>query len=109
MSQGHDLSVAWAFDALDGMEQLAYGVHLEQCPTCRGDVEDIQVAAELLSEGVVLTPPAWLRSRVLAVTELAPEVASHPQAHAPEPEPAPVEHPGGEHRRRRWFGRRGDS
>lgn len=106
MSHGHDLSVAWAFDALDdGMEKLAYGAHLELCSTCRGDVEDIQEAAELLSEGVELTPPGWLRSRVLAVTELAPAVAVHPQA--PEPEPAPVERPGGEHRRRRWFGREG--
>lgn len=105
MSQGHDLSVGWAFDALEGMEELAYGAHLEQCPTCRDDVEDILDAAELLSVGVELTPPTWLRSRVLAVTELAPEVVAHPHGH--EPEPAPAERAGGEHRRRRWLGRRG--
>jgi hypothetical protein len=99
MSLVHDMSVAYALDGLDGIERLRFEGHLAQCAGCREDVDDVRDAAELLSVGIELTPPADLRAQVVAL------------AQRPAAEPDPGEHPGttpdaahAPSRRRRWFG-----
>lgn len=99
-SQVHDMCVAYALSGLDPIDRLRYEAHLVDCATCRGDVDDVRDAAELLSVGIELAPPDGLRERVLAVTELAAEPTRQATKTTPEPTPAPS-------RRRRWFGNGG--
>ncbi|WP_114423824.1 zf-HC2 domain-containing protein [Nocardioides houyundeii] len=97
MNDVHDRSAAFALDGLDGLDRLSYESHLTQCPRCRGDVEDLRDAAELLSAGIELPVPISVRERVQAVTRTAPEPLYQDQV--PDADAA-----GGRPRRRRWFG-----
>src|SRR5690606_6710987 len=93
----HDMSVAYALEGLDGIERLRFEGHLVECADCRGDVDDVRDAAELLSAGIELAPPASVRDRVSALTDL-PVAAAAATEDSPDAEEAA---PG---RRRRWFG-----
>ncbi|WP_110181041.1 zf-HC2 domain-containing protein [Nocardioides solisilvae] len=92
----HDMSVAYALEGLEGIERLRFEGHLVQCAECRGDVEDVRDAAELLSVGIELAPPASLRTQVEDLTRL-PVAAAAATEDTPGESPAPA-------RRRRWFG-----
>jgi anti-sigma-K factor RskA len=63
----HELSAAYALDALDGDDQVRFEAHLAQCEECQGDVASFQGAAAALAYDVdVPAPPDSLRERVLA-------------------------------------------
>ena len=62
----HALSGAYAVDALDDLERVAFERHLAECPECRAEVASLQEAASTLAETTALEPPAALRDRVLA-------------------------------------------
>jgi anti-sigma-K factor RskA len=63
----HDLTAAFALDALDERDRDAYEEHLARCASCRDELAGLQGAVTALAyaaEGPA--PPAALRGRVLA-------------------------------------------
>jgi len=77
----HDLSAAYALDALDADELEAFEEHLARCPECRENVATFQrVAADLAYDVDAPEPPAALRGRILnqAAAE-RPRVVSLPR------------------------------
>jgi len=63
----HELSAAYALDALDPAERDAYEQHLARCAECREAVAAFQdVAADLAYEADAPPPPPALRDRILA-------------------------------------------
>jgi anti-sigma-K factor RskA len=62
----HDLTAAYALDALDAEESREYEVHLAQCARCREELSSLQAAATALAWAVdAPVPPAALRGRIL--------------------------------------------
>jgi anti-sigma-K factor RskA len=62
----HELSAAYALDALDTDERRAFEEHLGECESCRADVAEFWGTAALLAYGAPASaPPAGLRDRVL--------------------------------------------
>jgi anti-sigma-K factor RskA len=62
----HDLTAAYALDALDPDEAEAYERHLSQCEECRAQLAELNEAAASLSFGAVApAPPARLRASIL--------------------------------------------
>jgi anti-sigma factor RsiW len=62
----HDLTAAYALDALDPGEQRAYEQHLAACEACRAELARLQEAAGALAYGAPAPPPpAALRERIL--------------------------------------------
>ena len=62
----HDLTPAYALDALDPDERRAYEEHLAGCERCRGDLAELGEtvgALGLAAEGPA--PPEALRDRIL--------------------------------------------
>jgi anti-sigma-K factor RskA len=67
----HELTAAYALDALDERERSAYEDHLEACADCRRDLASfVETAAALAYAEAGDAPPQELRSRILtAATE----------------------------------------
>ena len=62
----HDLTAAYALDALDADETLAYEAHLAQCERCREELASLSESATALAWAVdAPAPPVALRDRVL--------------------------------------------
>jgi anti-sigma-K factor RskA len=62
----HELTAAYALDALDADERSAYEAHLDECDRCRADLRDLGEtvgALGLATEGPA--PPDALRDRIL--------------------------------------------
>ena len=63
----HELSAAYALDALDGDELEAYETHLAGCERCREDVASFRATASALAYDVDLPPlPETLEHRIVA-------------------------------------------
>jgi anti-sigma-K factor RskA len=63
----HELSAAYALDALDGDEREAYETHLAGCNRCRDDVATFRATAGALAYDVDLPPlPETLEHRIIA-------------------------------------------
>jgi anti-sigma-K factor RskA len=63
----HELSAAYALDALDGDELEAYETHLAGCERCREEVAAFRATASALAYDVDLrAPPETLEHRILA-------------------------------------------
>jgi anti-sigma factor RsiW len=63
----HNLTPAYALDALDEAEELAYEAHLAGCAHCRQELASLREAAGLLAYAVdAPAPPDALRGRILA-------------------------------------------
>lgn len=82
MSDIHALSGAYAVDALDEFERVAFERHLAHCTHCRSEVDGLREASALFAEMTAQEPPAALRDRVLAevatVRPLPPVLAAVP-------------------------------
>src|SRR5262245_59797126 len=65
MSDIHTLSGAYALDAVDDIERMAFARHLEECPACVQEVAELAETAARLADAATVTPPARLRARVL--------------------------------------------
>jgi anti-sigma-K factor RskA len=62
----HDLTAAYALDALDADETEAYERHLSQCEECREQLAELNEGAAALAFGSVApAPPARLRAAIL--------------------------------------------
>jgi anti-sigma-K factor RskA len=62
----HELSAAYALDALEGKDLEAFEEHLARCAECRENVTTFQrVAAELAYDVDAPEPPGGLRDRIL--------------------------------------------
>ncbi len=54
----HELTAAYALDALDAAEERAYEEHLARCPRCREELASLTETAGALAYGVEpATPP----------------------------------------------------
>lgn len=62
----HHLGAAYALDALDERERLAFEAHYSSCEICRTDVREFRATAADLACLTTSNPPADLRARVLA-------------------------------------------
>lgn len=62
----HDLTAAYAVDALDADERREYEAHLARCETCRNELATLSEAASSLAYAVEApAPPPQLRERIL--------------------------------------------
>jgi anti-sigma-K factor RskA len=62
----HDLTAAYALDALDPDEAREYEAHLARCEMCRAQLAELSEGATALAYGVEApAPPPELRARVL--------------------------------------------
>jgi anti-sigma-K factor RskA len=62
----HELSAAYALDALDRVDRQRFEEHLAQCGECRDDVASFQATAAALAYDVdAPAPPDALRERIL--------------------------------------------
>lgn len=69
----HAMVGAYALDALDHHEQVAFEAHLAGCPSCSDELAEFSATAERLGSAVALTPPASLRATVLAAVATTPQ------------------------------------
>jgi len=74
----HELSAAYALDALDGGDLRAYEAHLARCKQCRADVASLREAATSLAYGVepVAAPEGLERRIVTAARAERPNVVA---------------------------------
>jgi anti-sigma factor RsiW len=69
----HELTAAYALDALDENERQAYEAHLGECDDCRAELASLSGTVGALAyaaEGPV--PPAGLRSRIVTAARAQP-------------------------------------
>ncbi|MCE9622361.1 MAG: anti-sigma factor [Actinomycetia bacterium] len=80
----HHLAAAYALDAVDADERIAFEAHYHDCEVCSHDVRDFRATVAALGELSVTAPPPDLKARVLqqvAVTrQLSPHVAARDSA-----------------------------
>lgn len=70
----HDLTAAYALDALDAEERAAYEAHLADCARCREELAAFSQSAEALAVAASgPEPPADLRARILAGAGAEPQ------------------------------------
>ena len=63
----HELTAAYALDALDENERRTFEEHLSGCARCREELADLSQTAALLAHGApAAMPPPRLRERILA-------------------------------------------
>jgi anti-sigma-K factor RskA len=68
----HELTAAYALDALDEEERRVFEEHLSGCARCREELAHLGQTAALLAHGApAATPPPALRERILAETRPA--------------------------------------
>ncbi|WP_426509232.1 anti-sigma factor [Dactylosporangium sp. McL0621] len=83
----HALVGAYALDAVDDLERVAFERHLRDCPACSAEVAELRETATRLAGPVAEAPPPRLRGAVLA------QIASTPQERI-RPAPAQRREPG---------------
>jgi anti-sigma-K factor RskA len=77
---------SYLLGALPPEEREGFAAHLEACPVCRRDVEELGVAADALPISVPsVAPPPALRARIMAVVESEAELLAAAGEHAGEP------------------------
>jgi anti-sigma-K factor RskA len=91
--QWADTAGAYVLGALDDHEREAFEAHMSGCATCRGEVEQLRVAADSLPAGVPqFAPPPALKDRIMAIVNAEAELlaAAGRDADRP-PAPAPAQ------------------
>jgi anti-sigma-K factor RskA len=74
----HHLAGAFALHALDDIDARRFERHLDDCPTCREEVDSFGPAIEHLADAVALDPPPRLRGAVLAEVDRTRQVSPLP-------------------------------
>ncbi|MFV0285329.1 MAG: anti-sigma factor domain-containing protein [Demequina sp.] len=88
----HTLAASYAIDALDPAERDEFEAHLADCAECRDEVASLALAVEELATSHEVTPPASLRSSVMARIERTaqvPPLLAPPSAPAAQNAPSP--------------------
>lgn len=62
----HHLSAAYALDALDERERMAFEAHYPSCEVCRADVLDFRATLAHLATATSTPAPAAMKDRVMA-------------------------------------------
>jgi anti-sigma-K factor RskA len=70
----HTLSGAFALNALSTEEAAEFTTHLEQCPSCREEVRELQGVAARLGALEAAAPPTALKARILAAADQQPQL-----------------------------------
>ena len=70
----HTLAGAYALDALSPEEATDFATHLEQCPSCREEVREMQEVAARMGAVEATPPPSALKARVLAAADHQPQL-----------------------------------
>ncbi|CAM3172209.1 anti-sigma factor [Nocardioides dubius] len=83
MNDIHALTGAYAIDALDDAERIAFEAHLDECEDCRTEVAELTETATLLSGLASTEPPAGQRAAVLAAISTVRPLPPLPQQDAP--------------------------
>ena len=87
----HHLAAAYALDALDADERIAFEAHYHDCGVCSHDVGDFRATLAAMGELSATAPPADLKARVLqqaaATRQLSPRVTNKVSAWAPSRRP----------------------
>lgn len=73
-SELHLLAGAYALDAVDDVERARFERHLQTCPQCQLEVDEMRATAAKLGEAETLPAPPQLRDAVLS------QIATTPQA-----------------------------
>jgi hypothetical protein len=82
---------SYLLDALPADERDGFAAHLEACPVCRHDVEELALAAEALPLSVPqVAPPAALKDRIMAVVDSESELLAAAGEGADVPRRAPA-------------------
>jgi anti-sigma-K factor RskA len=76
----HHLGAAYALDALDERERVAYEQHYSACEICRTDVREYRATAAELGALTVASPGADLKSRVMAEVASTRQLSPLPSA-----------------------------
>jgi anti-sigma-K factor RskA len=88
----HHLAAAYALDALDADERIAFEAHYHDCHVCSHDVGDFRATLATLGELSVTVPPTDMKARVLqqiSVTrQLSPLVSARSLAARPTRRPS---------------------
>jgi anti-sigma-K factor RskA len=74
----HELSGAYALDALDDAERERFERHLRRCPACAEDVRRMTSTATAMAMAVAAEPPAGLKERVLTAAAATPQLPPLP-------------------------------
>ena len=69
----HALGGAYALDAVDDLERVAFDRHLAECETCALEVAEYRETVTRLAEGAWSVPPPRMRERVLARAAATPQ------------------------------------
>jgi anti-sigma-K factor RskA len=92
---------SYVLHALPDDEYRDFTSHLDECPDCRREIADLQMAADALPLATdQIAPPPELKDRIMAVVRAEAELLTAAGARADEPPPA---EPRTE--RRRWWSR----
>ncbi len=70
----HALGGAYALDAVDDLERVAFDRHLAECEACTIEVAEYRETATRLAEGSWSVPPPRMREQVLARAAATPQV-----------------------------------
>jgi Anti-sigma-K factor rskA/Putative zinc-finger len=70
----HELSGAYALDALADAERERFERHLQRCPACADDVRQMTSTATAMAMAVAADPPPGLKERVLAAAAATPQL-----------------------------------
>lgn len=70
----HALGGAYALDAVDDLERVAFERHLTDCETCAMDVAEYRETLTRLAEGAWSVPPPQMREQVLARAAATPQL-----------------------------------
>lgn len=100
----HSLAAAYALDALDDDERVAFEAHLASCETCPAELGEFADVVGQLAEATSVGAPADVRDRVLARigdTDQVPAAVTAPQQSPPPEHPAAPVVSLARHRRRK--------
>ena len=70
----HALGGAYALDAVDDLERVAFDRHLRECETCALEVAEYRETVTRLADGTWSVPPPRLREQVLARAAATPQL-----------------------------------
>lgn len=69
----HSLSGAYALDAVDDLERVAFERHLRECDPCALEVRELRETVTRLADPAAVDPPPSLRSSVLDAVARTPQ------------------------------------